>query len=84
MEFVKARGRMCERCLEKGLINSGTKKQPLEVHHKVRLTPENINNPEITLNWDNLELLCHDCHEEERQRAARRWRVDSEGRVLPF
>ena len=33
-----------------------------EVHHKIPLTPENIYNPEITLNWDNLELLCSSCH----------------------
>ena len=33
-----------------------------EVHHKVHLSPDNINNPDITLNWDNLELLCASCH----------------------
>lgn len=32
------------------------------MHHKIPLTPENIYNPEITLNWDNLELLCSSCH----------------------
>ena len=38
------------------------KEQCDEVHHKIPLTPENIYNPEITLNWDNLELLCSSCH----------------------
>lgn len=33
-----------------------------EVHHKKYITPTNINNPEITLNWDNLQLLCKNCH----------------------
>ncbi|MHC1696442.1 MAG: HNH endonuclease [Eubacteriales bacterium] len=33
-----------------------------EVHHKIYLTPGNINNPNITLNWGNLKLLCFDCH----------------------
>lgn len=33
-----------------------------EVHHIIELTPENINDPNITLNPDNLESLCHDCH----------------------
>lgn len=79
---MKARGCMCERCLASGLIVVGTKQQPLEVHHKIPLTPENINNPDITLNWDNLELLCKDCHETERKRTAKRWRVDEDGRVL--
>lgn len=46
---------LCERCGKPGDI----------VHHKIKLTPYNINNPEITLNWDNLELLCIDCHNRE-------------------
>ena len=32
------------------------------VHHKTHLTPENIDDPTVTLNEDNLELLCRDCH----------------------
>lgn len=46
---------ICERCGNAGLI----------VHHKIELTPENIGNPDITLNWDNLELLCQACHNAE-------------------
>ena len=57
-EFAKARGNMCERCYRKGLVVVGTRERPLEVHHKIRLTPENIGDPDITLNWDNMELLC--------------------------
>lgn len=33
-----------------------------EVHHKEFLTPENINDPYITLGEDNLILLCKECH----------------------
>ena len=33
-----------------------------EVHHKIWLTKDNINNPDITLNMDNLVTLCKDCH----------------------
>lgn len=33
-----------------------------EVHHIVWLSPDNINNPDITLGEDNLVLLCRDCH----------------------
>lgn len=41
---------ICEHkgCNEPGLI----------AHHKVVLTPANIDDPSITLNWDNLEYLC--------------------------
>lgn len=35
------------------------------VHHKVHITPENINDVDVVLNWDNLELLCIDCHNRE-------------------
>lgn len=51
---------LCERHLANGKYVIG-----VEVHHKIHLTPENINNPEITLSWDNLELLCESCHSKE-------------------
>lgn len=34
-----------------------------EVHHIIPLTPENINDPMISLNPDNLVALCHSCHD---------------------
>lgn len=45
---------LCERCVEPtpGLI----------LHHKIELTPDNMDDPNITLNHDNLEFLCLDCH----------------------
>ena len=48
----------CERC---GAIGE-------EVHHKIRLTVENVNDSNISLNQDNLELLCKDCHNHEHRR----------------
>lgn len=33
-----------------------------EVHHKIHLTPQNINDASISLNPDNLISLCKDCH----------------------
>lgn len=65
---------LCERCLKRGLIVAGD-----EVHHKIRLAPENINNPEIALNWENLELLCKSCHDDEHRPV--RWRADELGHV---
>ena len=55
--FMKSKYYICERCGVAALI----------VHHKEYITPENINNPEITLNWNNLEALCIDCHNREHQ-----------------
>lgn len=37
------------------------------VHHKIHLTPENIYDRNIALSWDNLELLCRDCHDKEHE-----------------
>jgi 5-methylcytosine-specific restriction endonuclease McrA len=40
------------------------------VHHKKHLTPDNIWDPDITLDWKNLEALCIDCHNKEHNTAA--------------
>lgn len=34
-----------------------------EVHHKIPLTVDNVNDPMISLNPDNLTLLCKSCHD---------------------
>jgi 5-methylcytosine-specific restriction enzyme A len=54
---------LCERCLKNGEYVIGD-----EVHHKKYITPININDPNITLNHDNLELLCQSCHMKEHHR----------------
>ena len=47
-------GGLCEVCCKKlGYI----------VHHKIHLTPVNINNPEIALNHKNLSYECKECHD---------------------
>lgn len=74
--YAKSKGNLCERCLKKGLIVPG-----VIVHHKVYLTPDNINDPAVSLNWNNLELVCADCHAEEHNRLQRRYTVDEHGRV---
>lgn len=39
-----------------------------EVHHIEHITPDNINDPNITLNMDNLKTLCKDCHHKAHKR----------------
>ena len=64
--------------MAKGIISPGE-----FVHHKVYLTPETVNHPELTLNPDNLELLCRNCHaEEHRKEKARRYKVLETGEVV--
>lgn len=60
--YLKSKGGLCENCLKKGLI------VPAEiVHHKVHLSEENIDDESITLNYENLEALCRQCHGLEHQ-----------------
>jgi 5-methylcytosine-specific restriction enzyme A len=33
-----------------------------DVHHMILLTPNNIHDPNVTLNHDNLMALCKECH----------------------
>ena len=79
--FAASKGNLCERCLARGIIQAGSKERPLEVHHKIPLTAETVKDPKVALNWKNLELLCKDCHDEERERKPKRWKVDELGRV---
>ena len=76
--YCKSKGYLCEDCLEHGLITTGE-----IVHHVRPITRENIGNPDITLSWDNLRLLCRPCHEKTHRRRARRYTVDEMGRVTP-
>ena len=69
-------GGLCERCLEQGVYTPADL-----VHHKVWLTPENINDPMITLNWSNLKAVCSKCHAAEHRPRERRYTVDQDGRV---
>ena len=74
--YRKSAGGLCERCKAKGIIQAGR-----VVHHKIHLTPENYMRPEISLNFDNLELLCQACHEEEHKGKIR-YRFTEDGQVV--
>ena len=80
--FAESKGNLCERCLKRGIINPGEKDRPLEVHHKVPLTADNVQDPKVALAWNNLELLCKDCHDAERARREKRWAIGPDGRVI--
>ena len=74
--YKASKGGLCERCLKDGKITAGE-----IVHHKIHLTPQNINDPAVTLNWENLELVCRDCHAAEHGNK-KRYTVDDYGRVI--
>ena len=75
--YKKSVGGLCELCLSKGKITPGE-----IVHHKIELTPENIHNNHITLDWGNLECVCRECHAVRHGKKEKRFTVDALGRVL--
>ncbi len=76
--YIKYVGGLCERCLSRGDIVPG-----LIVHHKCYLTPENITDPATTLSYDNLELLCLDCHNKEHiTKREQRYEIRPDGKVI--
>lgn len=74
--YIKSVGGLCERCLAQGRYTPATL-----VHHRTEITPTNINDPNITLNWNNLQAVCRDCHAELHTDRVMRYRVDELGRV---
>lgn len=73
---------LCERCGGPGVI----------VHHKNYISPENIDDPQVLLSFDNLELLCRACHDKEhgeplkhagrkKKQAGGRYKIDADGKV---
>ena len=78
--YIKSVGGLCERCLERGIYS------PAEiVHHRIHLTPDNVHDESIALDWSNLEAVCYKCHAEihaaDRVRSGR-WALDKDGRVI--
>lgn len=72
-------GAMCENCHERpGYI----------VHHRQELTPENINDPDIALGFENLKYECLECHNKEHGNRAgevpglARYSFDENGEVI--
>lgn len=77
--YAKSVGMLCENCLAGGIYTPGK-----VVHHVVHLTPENIHNAAITLNWQNLKFVCQDCHaKEHRTESTDRYCFDEDGNISP-
>lgn len=72
LKIVAACGR-CELCGEIGE----------EVHHRIHITHTNVYDCEITLNQDNLVLLCKDCHNKEHERFDKnKQKFDKDGNMI--
>lgn len=58
--YIYSQNFLCERCLKGGSHVPG-----YIVHHKTYLNPSNINDPTVSLNFENLEYVCKTCHDDE-------------------
>lgn len=77
-QAMKRDAYLCVDCMKKGLYTPAE-----EVHHITPLTPQNIDDPSVSLNLDNLVSLCRDCHElRHKQNRSERYIVDELGRVI--
>lgn len=77
--FLSSKLYLCERC--------STPENPMPAkiaHHKKYLTAKNINDPYISLSFENLEALCQDCHNKEHHRGEikTRYKFDAQGNLL--
>jgi len=78
---------LCEDCLAKGIY-----KPAAIVHHIEHVEPWNIDNPEITLSWNNLRAVCRECHAQEHSdmyhkknfKNKKRYRVFEDGSIKIF
>jgi len=54
-------------------------------HHRIPLTPTNIQNPSIAYAHTNLEPLCHTCHNQHHKKAkpTARYITNPDGSISP-
>ena len=75
--YFRSKKGLCEVCLKKGMYTPGE-----IVHHKIHLNSVNVIDPTVSLNWDNLQLLCRACHAQQHDGKQRRHTFDQYGRVV--
>ena len=79
--YLSKVGGLCERCLKRDEL------VPADiVNHKIYLTPANINDPSVTLSFDNLEALCIKCHNQEHfaEKRENRFSFSDDGKIIPL
>ena len=75
MQRISSDGGMCEEC--------GVKLGEI-VHHKKKLTRDNITDDNIALAWENFEYVCQTCHNKIHMETIneREVKLDEEGNVI--
>lgn len=76
--YRRSVGGLCEVCLSQGRYTPG-----VIVHHVEHINPDNVTDPRVLLDWNNLQLVCRDCHAQAHAKGkARRYKLDELGRVI--
>lgn len=76
--YAASKDGLCERCLANGRYVPGK-----VVHHRTWLNDETVNDPAVSLNFSNLELVCQDCHNAEHHSATvKRFRFNDAGDLI--
>ena len=76
--YINSVDGLCELCLKDGIYKPGK-----VVHHIKHLSPQNINDDRVTLGWDNLMLLCQDCHAKiHKKEITTRYKFNERGEVI--
>ena len=83
--YAESRCYICERCRNKFARRDGKRKRWM-VHHRQPLTKENVHDDLLVYGWDNLQLLCIECHNAVHGRAdaGRRMAFDADGNLVGF
>lgn len=74
--YAKSVGGLCENCKARGILKAGE-----IVHHKIPLTPERMGNEALMYGFENLELLCFECHNR-IHKSKGRYVFDAEGNII--
>jgi len=77
--FIRIResedGGLCQICRrEPGLI----------VHHRKWLTAANVTDPDVSLNYENLLYVCHNCHNNIASEEEKIYFFDDDGQPVPL
>jgi len=76
--YITSKHNLCERC--------GETHKYMTLHHKIELSPSNINDMEIVYGWNNLQLLCSPCHtlhhKEKYSPVKQGYKFDSQGNYI--
>ena len=63
-QLIVAAKYTCQKCGKNLVLNPSR----LVGHHKIKLDPQNILDVNISLNPQNIEIICKECHDEEHKR----------------